>query len=307
MHQLDPSPSLLENIQGQTVIITGSARGIGAATAAVFNQHGANVVIADLPHLGDSAEALIKSLEHPEKAIFISTNIIEWKQMVHLFEETITKFGKVDIVVANAGIMESNMVLDVQLDQEGKPMESTEAIKVLDVNLKGTFNTLRLGLHYLSKNTPSQGGSRGSITLVASTSGYFGTTGNAAYVASKHGVVGLLRSSQQKAKSLSIRVNSVAPCFTPTFITAGFGNSVAEAGIESNTPENVGLAIVYASVDEARRGTCCLVAGKYLRELEDTRRGFMSDWLGQDLTDMLTQFGQFLTNTGGYRLPPSSE
>lgn len=141
MHQLDPDPHQLENIQGQTVIITGSARGIGAATAAVFNKHGANVVIADLPHLGDSAEALIKSLEHPGKATFVSTNIIEWKQMVHLFEETIAKFGKVDIVVANAGIMESNTVLDVELDQDGKPLESIEAIKVMDVNLKGTFNS----------------------------------------------------------------------------------------------------------------------------------------------------------------------
>ena len=202
MHQLDPPAHLLKHAQGQTVIITGSARGIGAATAAVFNKYGANVVIADLPHLGDEAKALIKSLEHPESSTFIPTSVTEWRQMVHLFEETINKFGRVDIVVANAGIMESKPVLDMEFDQDGKPLESTESLKVLDVNLKGTFNSecyyssirdiinnfffadeiaaLRLGLYYLSKNPLSSCGFRGSVTLVSSTSGYFGTTGNAA-------------------------------------------------------------------------------------------------------------------------------
>ncbi|PKS06159.1 hypothetical protein jhhlp_007476 [Lomentospora prolificans] len=289
MHQLDPPAHLLKHAQGQTVIITGSARGIGAATAAVFNKYGANVVIADLPHLGDEAKALIKSLEHPESSTFIPTSVTEWRQMVHLFEETINKFGRVDIVVANAGIMESKPVLDMEFDQDGKPLESTESLKVLDVNLKGTFNTLRLGLYYLSKNPLSSCGFRGSVTLVAS----------------KHGVIGLLRSSQLKASSLQVRVNAIAPCYTPTHMTSGFGNSISEAGIEINTLENVSVAIAHASLDEERQGTCCLVAGKYLRELENTRKSVMGDWLGQDLTDMLGQFGQFLENTGGYRLPPS--
>ncbi|CAI4215986.1 unnamed protein product [Parascedosporium putredinis] len=201
--------------------------------------------------------------------------------------------------------MESKTVLDVDVDENGRPLESTEALRVLDVNLKGTLNTLRLGLFYLGKNPQTANGSRGSITLVTSTSGYFGTTGNSAYVASKHGVVGLLRASQLKAASLGVRVNGIAPCYTPTFITAGFGTSITDAGIETNTPEHVGQAIAVASLDETRRGTCCLVAGKYLRELESTQKQLMGDWLGQDAADMLAEFGRFLANTGGYRLPPS--
>jgi NAD(P)-dependent dehydrogenase (short-subunit alcohol dehydrogenase family) len=115
-------------------------------------------------------------------------------------------------------------------------------------------------MYYLGKNSAPQGEHRGSIVLVTSTSGYFGTTGNAAYIASKHGAVGLLRASQQKASALQIRVNSIAPSYTPTHITAGFGDSIVQAGLEANTPEMVGTAILYAAADESRQGTCCLVS-----------------------------------------------
>jgi NAD(P)-dependent dehydrogenase (short-subunit alcohol dehydrogenase family) len=101
--------------------------------------------------------------------------------------------------------------------------------------------------------------SRGSIVLVTSTSGYFGTTGNAAYIAGKHGAVGLLRATQNMADALQIRVNGISPSFTPTFITAGFGDSVEKAGLEINTTEAVAAAIAYAAVEPERRGTCCLV------------------------------------------------
>jgi NAD(P)-dependent dehydrogenase (short-subunit alcohol dehydrogenase family) len=115
-------------------------------------------------------------------------------------------------------------------------------------------------LHYLSKNTLSPSGFRGSLVLVTSLSGYFGSTGNAAYIASKHGAVGLLRASQQKAISLNIRVNSIAPGYTPTYITAGFGNSILEAGLDHNTADTVASAIAHAALDGRRLGTSCLVS-----------------------------------------------
>ncbi|KAI9167886.1 3-hydroxyacyl-CoA dehydrogenase type-2 [Paramyrothecium foliicola] len=304
MHQFNPSPSELAKLKGQTVIITGAARGIGAAAAVIFNKHGANVVITDLPHQQGVADALLASLDKPNHAIFVPASVTDWKQLVHVFEVTIATFGKVDMVVANAGIMESTKILDMQVDEEGLPLESTDAIKVLDVNLRGTLNTLRLGLHYLSKNPVAEDGSRGSIVLVSSTSGYFGTTGNAAYIASKHGIVGLLRASQQKANGLQIRVNSIAPCYTPTYITASLDDGILKAGVEANTTEIVGVAIAHAAIDDARQGTNCLVAGKYLRELEHTQNPFVNDWLGTDLTEMLARFGSYLASIGGYRLPP---
>lgn len=107
-------------------------------------------------------------------------------------------------------------------------------------------------------------GSRGSIVLVTSTSGYFGGSSVAAYVASKHGVTGLLRSSQLVAAKHNIRVNAVAPFVTPTNITGGFAADWAAAGHPSNTTEQVAHVIATISQDPVRRGACYLVCAKCL-------------------------------------------
>lgn len=263
MRPITIDPSLLSSLADKTAIITGAANGIGAETARLFNTHGANVVIADLERTRSTAETLIASMVDPSRAMFVPTNTIEWNQMTHLFRSTVDKFGSVDMMVANAGVMESNPVLDSEdlVDEEGELKESVEAFKVIDINLKGTLNTLRLALHHMKPNHPNRlaGGSRGSIVLVSSTSGYFGGTGVTAYVASKHGITGLLRSSQLAANAANIRVNAVAPSFTPTQITAGFGGKWRDAGIEANTPQNVAAAIAQTIMDPAMRGNCCLV------------------------------------------------
>ncbi len=119
---------------------------------------------------------------------------------------------------------------------------------------------LRLALHHMKSNPPRfSDGSRGSVVLVSSTSGYFGGTGVTAYIASKHGVTGLLRSSQLVATASKVRVNAVAPCFTPTQITAGLTQKWSESGMESNTPQSVAAVIAHMAVDPSRHGACCLV------------------------------------------------
>lgn len=98
-----------------------------------------------------------------------------------------------------------------------------------------------------------------SIVLIGSTSSYFGGTGVAAYVASKHGVLGLLRASQSTARDLGVRVNGIAPFFTPTHITAGFSRRWRDQGLEENSPERVAEAIAFIALDESRQGECVLV------------------------------------------------
>lgn len=122
-------------------MITGSTRGIGGATATLFNQQGCNVIIVDLPSLQQQAERLIQSLKYPDNAIFVAASVTEWKQMVHVFKQGLRRFSRIDIVVANAGLMESQPVLDVVVDDDGDPVESKEASTVIDVNLKGTLNS----------------------------------------------------------------------------------------------------------------------------------------------------------------------
>jgi NADP-dependent 3-hydroxy acid dehydrogenase YdfG len=137
-----PQPCFLAELASKTVIVTGGAGGIGAATARVFNQHGANVVVADIPASKERAEQLVATFPYPRNALFIPVDILNWKQMNHLFRETIKKFGAIDTVVANAAIMEKTETLDVETtDSDGNLLESTGAFEVIDVNLKGTLNS----------------------------------------------------------------------------------------------------------------------------------------------------------------------
>jgi NAD(P)-dependent dehydrogenase (short-subunit alcohol dehydrogenase family) len=142
MAQVNLDQTLLSQSTDKTVLITGAARGIGAATARLFNDHRANVILADLTHLKIAAEEVIQTLAHPDRAVFFPANIVNWSELTACFEDAITKFGGVDIVIANAGIMESHPVLDLDaVDENGRLLENEEAGRVIDVNLKGTLNS----------------------------------------------------------------------------------------------------------------------------------------------------------------------
>lgn len=279
MASIKLDPALLSNIEGKTVIITGAVGGIGREIVRLYASHGANVVIADLEPRRSVAEDLIAALPDPSRAIFAPANTLVWSEMTKMFKMAIKTFGSVEVVVANAGVMESHMTLDVEaVDQNGDLLEATEASKVIDINLKGTLSSksplplritfyhlhllpaLRLGLHYLKDNKERfPDGSRGSIILVISTSGYVGGTGVAAYVSSKHAVTGLLRSSQLVAAQHNIRVNAVAPFVTPTSMVA-FAKQWIDSGLPSNTTQQVAKVIATLSQDPAMRGACYLVS-----------------------------------------------
>jgi NAD(P)-dependent dehydrogenase (short-subunit alcohol dehydrogenase family) len=117
-------------------------------------------------------------------------------------------------------------------------------------------------MHSMKSNKPDASGSRGSIILIASTSGYFGGTGVVSYIASKHGVVGLARASQSKAKEHNVRVNVVAPFFTPTYITGGYSEEWKKRGLPANTVEDVANAIVETSEDVDKKGAHVMVSSR---------------------------------------------
>ncbi|KAJ5782314.1 hypothetical protein N7457_004088 [Penicillium paradoxum] len=330
MAEVHVDPAVFAKSAGKTVLITGAARGIGAATAIFFNDHGANVILADLPHLQDSAEEVInKQIQFPERAIFVAADIVNWAQLTACFEAAISKFGNLDIVVANAGIMESKTVLDLDVDEDGHLLENEEAGRVIDVNIKGTLNSnlsfytflqfpdhghtnkhetaLRLGLHYMKSPPNTEPKPNKSILLVGSTSSYFGGTAVTAYIASKHAMLGLLRACQRVACGHGIRVNGVAPFLTPTHITAGFSDLWIESGLETNTLERVAETIALVALDTARQGDCVLVAGRYRLELEKAMVRLLPLWLGEDLGGFMGYAMQFLANIGGYVLPKRDE
>jgi NAD(P)-dependent dehydrogenase (short-subunit alcohol dehydrogenase family) len=131
----------LPNKSPKTVIVTGGAGGIGAQTIRTFHSNGCNVVIADLPFAKSAAETLIASLSEQSRALYHPTNIIDWNDMKSLFKTTIEKFGQVDIVIANAGMMESKEFFEFEEDENGELKEPNDAYRVVDVNLKGTMNS----------------------------------------------------------------------------------------------------------------------------------------------------------------------
>jgi NAD(P)-dependent dehydrogenase (short-subunit alcohol dehydrogenase family) len=131
----------LPNGKPKTVIVTGGANGIGARTARTYHSHGCNIIIADLPSSSEAANALITSLPEPSRALYHPTNIVSWGDMQALFRETKNTFGQIDIVIANAGMMESKGFFDFEEDEHGELLEATEAGRVIDVNLKGTMNS----------------------------------------------------------------------------------------------------------------------------------------------------------------------
>jgi len=135
------SAFLLPSGHPKTVIVTGGAGGIGAQTIRTFHARGCNVVIADLPFAKDAAKILIASLSEPSRALFYETDITDWQAICGLFRTATEKFGQINIVIANAGLMESKSFFDFEEDVGGELKEPKEAYKVIDVNLKGTMNS----------------------------------------------------------------------------------------------------------------------------------------------------------------------
>ena len=136
------SPFILPSGRPRTVIVTGGAGGIGAQTIRTYHAQGCNVVIADLSFTRDAAKSLIASLSDQSRALFHETDITDWGAMRSLFRTTKEKFGQVDIVIANAGLMESRGFFDLEEDEYGELKEPTEAYKVVDVTMKGSMKCM---------------------------------------------------------------------------------------------------------------------------------------------------------------------
>jgi len=160
----------------------------------------------------------------------------------------------------------------------------------------------------MRSNPPrSIGSSRGSVVLVSSTSGYFGGTSVVSYVTSKHGVTGLLRASQRAANEADVRVNAVAPFFTPTHITSNYTQTWRKAGLPENKTTDVAAAISLMAVDKDRAGKCCLVAGSMMREIEGPREDMVPKWLGSEIVSLMTKAAKLFQDLGGYPLPPAQK
>ncbi|KAI0270415.1 hypothetical protein BC834DRAFT_967214 [Gloeopeniophorella convolvens] len=245
-HQLsdDELFAYAERAKGKVVVITGGANGIGKETALVFSKHGAKVVIGDLDTAG--AEAVVAEIvKTGGKAASIKCNVLQWEDLVALFDLAIERYGVVDIVIPNAGINETGDVCRGELTiVDGKPI--APKLMTLRINLIGVFYTVHLGVHYIKRNrTPD---SWKAIVLIGSMASWQAVTKAPQYSASKHGVLGVMRSLEPTLSAENIRIGVVHPWFADTKILS-LPISLILAGIPLTPVARVAGAIFRAATD----------------------------------------------------------
>lgn len=190
--------------KGKNVIVTGGSRGIGRAIAIEFGKKGANVVIN---YVSSDAEAEkvaeeIKSLGG--NAILVKGDVSSFEEGKKLIDETVKVFGTIDILINNAGITKDGLIMR---------MKEEHFDKVIDINLKGVFNTCKSAVSHMLKQRS------GKIINISSVVGVVGNAGQANYAASKAGVIGLTKSIAKEVGARGITVNAVAPGFIKSDMT----------------------------------------------------------------------------------------
>jgi 3-oxoacyl-[acyl-carrier protein] reductase len=187
-------------LENKVAIITGGANGIGLAACERFAEEGAHVIMADFDEVaGKEQEALLKSKELD--VTFLQLDVVDRHSILKLVEQTIKKYGKIDILINNAGITQDATLLK---------MEPEQFQNVLNVNLIGVFNCTQTVVPYMLEK------GSGKVINTSSVSGVYGNFGQTNYAATKAAVVGMTKTWAKEFGCKGINVNAVAPGFTVT-------------------------------------------------------------------------------------------
>ena len=209
-----------------------------------------------------------------EGAFYQKTDASNWEDLLALFKKAIDLFGRIDIVVPNAGIVDSDYT---HVDPEGEPVKPEFA--ALKLNLIGQMYTVKLAMHYMRKQQP-QGG---VIISTVSRDGYE-AVGLPVYAASKHGMIGLMRAIKRDSPQSNIRINSIAPSITDSAMTRWIPSVIPDSlrvGIPVSTPEDTAKAIAFLAVRENYNGCTISVDGQDYREVESGMEKHTRDILGK--------------------------
>ncbi len=201
----------------KSTLVTGASRGIGRSIALQLAEEGYNVAV-NYAGSKDKAEAVVEEIKAKGVDSFaIQANVANGDEVKAMIKEVVSQFGSVDVLVNNAGITRDNLLMR---------MKEQEWDDVIDTNLKGVFNCIQ-------KVTPQMLRQRGgAIINLSSVVGAVGNPGQANYVATKAGVVGLTKSSARELASRGITVNAVAPGFIVSDMTDALSDELKDQMLE---------------------------------------------------------------------------
>lgn len=229
-------------VENRVTIITGAGSGIGREAAILFAKEGAKIVVADMNEKG--GEEVVEVIKkNGGEAFFARLDVTNREQARQVVRDTLARYGKVDVLINNAGIIQDALALKMTEEQWDK---------VINVNLKGAFNCIQAVVEQMI----NQGS--GVIINTSSIVALFGNIGQVNYVASKAGLIGMTKTLAKELGRKGIRVNAVAPGFITTPMTAAVPDKILEMMKEKTPlrmlgePKDVAYAYLYLASDEAK-------------------------------------------------------
>lgn len=235
-------------VKNKVVIITGAGSGIGRETAVLFAKHGAKVVVTDIDEKAgkETVDEIVKTLaQDPDckgDAFFVKLDTSNREQIRQVAKEVIDKYGEIDVLINNAGIIQDALVTKMTEEQWDK---------VMDVDLKGPFRMVQAVVDNMIEHKI------GEIINVSSIVGVYGNIGQANYAAAKAGLIGLTKTLAKELGKKGVRVNAVAPGFIQTHMTASLPEKILDAMKEKTPlkrlglPSDVAYAILFLASEEA--------------------------------------------------------
>lgn len=230
-------------LKEKIAVVTGASRGIGKAIAKKLAQLGATVIV-NFNGSEERARAVVTEIEEAGgTAEMMQCNVAEYDACETFLKDVVEKYGRIDILVNNAGITKDGLLMRMSEDDFGK---------VIDINLKGTFNCMRFASRQMMKQKS------GRIINMSSVVGVCGNAGQVNYSASKAGVIGMTKSAAKELASRGITVNAIAPGFIETDMTSVLSEKIKEETVKQipmgyfGQAQDIAAAVAFLVSDDAR-------------------------------------------------------